>query len=222
MDSKRGNERSLIFSYLQLRTVIGLLGIALPFVLAFGALLLFGAGIQTSISSYYHTGMRDVLVGTLFAVGFFLLSYRGYDRRDNIAGNLACLFAVGVALFPTAPDGAVTNAARVIGQVHTASAALLFLTLAYFSLFLFTQTDPNKTPSKRKLQRNRVYKACGYVIGVCILLIATYYFLPDEVASRLGGYRPVYWLETLALLAFGFSWFTKGEAILKDEGELPG
>jgi len=30
-------------------------------------------------------------------------------------------------------------------------------------------------------------------------------------------YNPLFWLETLAILAFGVSWIVKGEAILKDE-----
>ena len=38
-----------------------------------------------SISSYYHSVMRDIFVGSLCAVGTFLISYRGYDKRDNRA-----------------------------------------------------------------------------------------------------------------------------------------
>jgi len=217
MENKSKDERSLVFSYLELRKVIGILGLALPFVLSLGALILFKTGIQSSISSYYHTGMRDVFVGILSAIGFFMFSYKGYERLDNIAGDLGCIFAVCVALFPTTPDGEVTSLARFIGYVHLTFATLFFLTLIYFSLFLFTKTDPNKTPSKRKMQRNKVYKACGYTMGICILLIAIYFFLPSGMTLFLIKCKPVYWLEALAILAFGISWFTKGEAILKDE-----
>jgi hypothetical protein len=217
MKKNLGNETSLVFSYLALRKAIGILGIALPFVLSLGALILFQKGLQSSISSYYHTRMQDVLVGTLCVIGFFLFSYKGYKRSDNIAGNLACVFAVGVALFPTTPDGAAASGARLIGYFHLAFAALFFMTLIYFSLFLFTKTDPKKSPSKRKKQRNRVYKACGYTMGICILLIAINSFLSGSVASFLEALKPVFWLEALAIFAFGISWFTKGEAILKDK-----
>ncbi len=216
MNNTVANERSLVFSYLAHRKTIGLLGIALPFVLLLGALILFKTGIQSSISDYYHTGMRDVLVGTLCAIGLFLLSYRGYERADDIAGDLACLFAVGAALFPIAPEEA-SDTARVIGYVHVACAAGFFLTLIYFCLFLFTKTDPNKSPSRRKLQRNKVYKACGYTMAVCILLIALYELLVDKQESSLEAYRPVFWLEAVTVVAFGISWLIKGEAILKDE-----
>ena len=75
MDTISGNERSMVFSYLALRKSIGFLAIALPFVVSLGALIFFQTGLQKSISSYYHTDMRDVFVGTLCVIGFFLLSY---------------------------------------------------------------------------------------------------------------------------------------------------
>jgi hypothetical protein len=48
----------------------------------------------------------------------------------------------------------------------------------------------------------------------CIVLIAVYsWFLSGTPLSSL---RPVFWLETFALWAFGTSWFIKGETLLKD------
>jgi hypothetical protein len=215
MKKKSVIESSLVFSYLALRTAIGILGTALPFVASLGALIIFQTGIQSSLSSYYYTGMRDVFVGSLWAIGFFLLSYKGYERADDIAGNLACLFAVGVSLFPTTPDYATSGSAIAIGHIHFAFAALLFGTLIYFCLFLFTKTDPKKKPTKRKLQRNIVYKVCGYVMSACILL--TIVSQIPAVTSALKPYDPIYWLESIAIVAFGISWLTKGETILKDE-----
>ncbi len=209
--------KSLIFSYLTLRKAIGLLGTALPFVVSLGAIILFQTGIRSSISSYYYTGMRDVLVGILCAIGVFLLSYKGYERADDIAGTLACVFAVGVALFPTAPDVTDSTLAVIIGRVHFIFATAFFVTLIYFSLFLFTKTDPRKRPTKRKLQRNKVYRACGYIMALCILLAAIYAILQTAGVSPLKAYNPLFWLEATAIVAFGVSWGTKGEAILKDE-----
>ena len=181
MNSGLANDNSLAFSYLSLRKTIGLLGIALPFVLSLGALLLFQTGIQSSLSSYYHTGMGDVFVGTLCVIGVFLLSYKGYERADDIAGDLACLFAVGVALFPVAPDDAATGGARFSGYVHLACAGLFFSTLTYFSLVLFTKTDSSKPPTRKKTQRNKVYKACGYTMAGCVVLLVIYSLLPDAM-----------------------------------------
>ena len=216
MNERLERENALVFSYLTLRKTIGLLGISFPFVLYLGAVMFFQTGIQNSISNYYHTGMGDVFVGTLCAIGFFLLSYKGYERADNVAGVLGCIFAVGVALFPITPENPASGDARFIGYVHFAFAALFFLTLIYFSLFLFTKTDPSLQTTGRKLQRNKVYKICGYTMSLCIVLVVIYYLLPDAVASPIKVYKPVFWLEAIAVVAFGISWLTKGEAILKD------
>lgn len=80
--------------------------------------------------------MRDVFVGSLCAIAVFLISYRGPQRVDDIAGKLACAFAIGVALFPTAPDADSTAPQELAGRLHDLFAALFFLTLAYFSLVL--------------------------------------------------------------------------------------
>jgi len=216
MEQSQQTERSLVISYMTLRRAIGFLGVALPFAVSIGALLIFHTGIQGSISGYYYTGTRDVLVGILWAIGFFLLSYKGYGAVDNIAGDLGCTFALGVSLFPTAPEVNPSAAARLIGNFHFAFAALFFLTLIFFSLYLFTKTD-KPVMSARKVQRNRVYRVCGYVMLTSLLLIALDHFLPAAVTAPLQPLDPIFWLETLAIVAFGVSWLTKGEAILRDE-----
>ena len=64
----------LVISYLSLRKAIGFIGLLLPLVLALGNLLLGDAGLETSISLYYYTNMGSVLVGSLCAIGTFLMS----------------------------------------------------------------------------------------------------------------------------------------------------
>ncbi len=205
---------SLVLSYLALRRAIGYLGIGLPFALVVGAWALQGAGLEPSISDYYYTIMRNVLVGTLCAIGVFLMSYHGYERTDDIAGDLACVFAIGVALFPTVPATDPTHAQVIVGYVHYGFAAAFFLTLAFFCLCLFRKTDPVKPMTPQKVIRNRVYTACGYIILLCIALLAIYgAFLQNTSIAQL---RPVFWMEALAILSFGVSWLVKGEALLQD------
>jgi len=63
----------LVISYLTLRAAVGIVGVALPPVLSGGCLLLGDCrSLERSISSYYGTGMRDVFVGLLFAIAFFM------------------------------------------------------------------------------------------------------------------------------------------------------
>lgn len=206
-------EKSLALWYVKLRKAIGMLGVILPFAVSLGALIIFNEPQQTSISAYYYTHMRDVLVGTLFAIGFFLYSYE-YGRPDGIAAKIAFVAALGVALFPTDPG----KDATFIGTLHLIFAASFFLTLSYFCLFLFVKTHPGGFPpmTVRKKQRNLLYRICGGVMIACILLMGIYHLAGGDETS-LANLHPIFWLEAIAIVAFGISWLTKGEAILADE-----
>ena len=197
-----------LVSYRTLRRVVGLLGVTLPIVLAvWGFAIVGNIQLQPSISDYYLLRTRDAFVGVLFTIGWFLFTYRGYDRRDDTAGNLACVFALGVALFPN-------SGSRGEHVVHVASATALFLVLAYFSFFLFTLSDGAPTPEK--LVRNRIYRTCGVLIVLCVAAAATgSQFLGT---TALPVVSPLFWLESAALWAFGVSWFVKGETIFNDKG----
>jgi len=223
-------------SYLGLRRAIGLIGVFLPFVLVVGKIIIEGPGMEGSISAYYYTVMRGVLVGSLCAIGVFLLSYR-YQKHDIIAAVLAGIFAIGVALFPTTPSVAPTPTDEAIGVVHAVCAGLFFLTLAYMSIFLFTRTYPSKMRSlrkpleylsllvatrtvsgkplePRKKWRNVIYRVCGYAIVLCVVLIGIVAI--PSINNLVKHLHPVFWLESIAILAFGFSWLIKGDTILKD------
>lgn len=222
--TNRANEPNVI-SFLTLRRIIGIVGITLPVILVTGTVTFGDCGeIQNSISSYYHTNMRDVFVAILSATAFFLFAYEGYNKMDNIIGNIAAVFALGMAFFPESateplpPCIKETMENPVVNAVHYFSAAGFFLTLAYISLFVFTKKGKN--PTKRKLIRNKIYRICGFVMIACIVFIAAY-----TVCNNNGGCKsiktinPIFWLETLALWAFGLSWFTKGGLILPNKNE---
>ena len=201
----------LVLSYLGMRKAVGIIGVALPFALALGNMIrLERYDIEGSISYYYYTDMRNVFVGSLCAIAVFLMSTRGYDRRDAIAGRLACIFAIGVAFFRTSPAEQVD----LIGAVHLTFAGLFFLTLAYFCLRLFTETAPSEKPTPQKRKRNTVYRICGYTI---LASIATLGILRLAAPNFLEGpFKPVFVFESTAVIAFGLAWLVKGETILKD------
>ncbi|MCW3071114.1 MAG: hypothetical protein JWO44_1004 [Bacteroidetes bacterium] len=213
----RPSNDQLIINYMILRKIVGLLGIALPFILLFYSLIM-KEGLQISISHYYHTDMRNIFVGTLCMVSVFLYSYKGFDHRDKITSRLACIFGLGVAFFPTTfkTIGNCEASTNFIGYIHLACACGFFLSLTYYSLFLFTESDKKKTEQTlEKRIRNIIYKICGSVMLICVVVIILYLFLPG-LRCRFYHLKPVFWSEAVALWAFGFSWFVKGEAILKD------
>ena len=62
--------------------------------------------------------------------------------------------------------------------------------------------------------RNLVYRASGIAILTAIALIAV-----DKLVlggSWSGGTSFVFWMETVAVTAFGAAWLTKAEVVLKD------
>lgn len=195
------------WSYLALRKAVGWTGILLPVVLMLGNSLIFGGDFpRPSISLYYHTPMRDVLVGGLCAVALFLFFYAGYDRWDNITGNLAGMFALVVAWFPASEPGV----GGIINAIHFVAAALFFVTLACFSLFLFTRRDENPTPEK--LKRNVIYIICGITMIICMGAMLLHFLIRGNGSTS----SFVFWAETVALLAFGVSWLTKGGTLYPD------
>jgi len=211
-------QNELVLPYKELRVTVGLLGMLMPLILYLGGRVIFGKVLQESISAYYHTGMRDVMVGILFSLGVFLFSYKGYGRADDIAGNFACFFAIGTALFPTLRSGETREIYKLISIVHHIFAASFLLTLTYFCLVLFTKSKhkPDDMSDMKKL-RNKIYRICGGVMLLSILLIAVYFAAFGAEGRFLGITNPIYWLETVAIFAFGFSWFVKSEIIFKDE-----
>ena len=207
--SKNNEYLKQTYSYLALRKAVGWIGILLPVVLSLGSVILFGEeSLRENISLYYYSGMRDVFVGSLCAISLFLFFYKGYDRWDNIAADLAAFFALGIAFFPTVPEGKYNVAATI----HFISAAVFFIILAGMSFFLFTRSKPD--PTKRKLIRNRIYIACGLVMIACLASILTFFIFFNE---KNPDSRLVFWGETIALIAFGISWLTKGGTLYPDK-----
>jgi hypothetical protein len=223
-ETENSNPQMLI-SYLLLRKLIGILGIMLPIALLLGSITAGDCNeVQNSISDYYHTNMRDVLVGVMCAVALFLFAYKGYDYKDALAGNLGCLFALGVAFFPTTIGSPLepcniesTINSSIIGKIHLTSASLFFSVLIYFSLVLFTKSKrPKSEFSIQKKRRNTIYKCCGYIMIACVVLIAIYFLFLEERFPNLHQLDPIFWLESIALWAFGTSWLTKGQLLFKD------
>jgi hypothetical protein len=203
-------------SYLFLRKSVGVIGIATPFVLVIGAMILGNNFvIQDSISSYYYTVTGSIFVGSMCATAIFLISYR-YERLDDFVTTIAGASAIGVALFP-----------NKIGLAHGILAVCFITSLAIMALIFFRKSD-KKNPTDRKpekpekLQRNMVYLLCSITIIECVVLLILIAVIQNLILPGkpwLPSLHPILILECLALWAFGFAWFVKGETIWKDKDE---
>jgi 4-amino-4-deoxy-L-arabinose transferase-like glycosyltransferase len=203
-----------VLTYLALRKAVGWVALLLPFALAIPWWIFGGHQLETSISGYYYTGMRNLFVGSLCAIAMFMLCCRGYDLKDEIAGIFSSICALGVAFFPTEPDANATATQHEVGIAHYTFAVLLFSTLAYFCLVLFRMTARNRKMTLQKRQRNRVYVVCGWAIIASMVLIAVLKLM--KVHYLAGSLAPTFCFESTALLAFGVAWLVKGETFLKD------
>jgi len=199
-----------VISYLTLRTLIGALGMALPLLLVIANYIsLSSLQVENSISDYYdNAAAGDVLVGVLFVLGFFLLSYKGYERIDDRASDLGCVFSLGVALFPT------TSHNHFVHVMHFVFAFLLFSVFIFFALYLFRKTGADAM-TRQKKNRNKVYLVCGIIMVICVAGIAAFSLINSWGAFS-AKYNLIFWLEAVALGSFGFSWITKGELLWKD------
>ena len=218
-----------MITFQTLRKAVGWLGVLLPAGLLLSNYLITGCTyVEFSISQYYFTAGGDMLVAVLCVVGIFLLSYHGYtvnekgekDNTDNISSSIAGIAAIAVAISPTNMVDVVYCKIFSLGDnslrngIHYGSAVVFFVTLAYISIFRFTKSGPEKTPEKK--MRNRIYLACGIAMVACLVVIL---LIKVKVldGEKFLSLNPVFWLEWVALFAFGFAWLIKGELILKDK-----
>jgi hypothetical protein len=233
-----------IVSYMNLRKTVGIVAILLPFALRLGVIVL-GHAVPYSVSGYYYSSMRNVLVAALCVLGAFLITYNGYDSLDTWITNVAGAAAIGVAFFPTS-DPSFSPA--WVGHVHPVFAAVALTALALMALqftqtqpasgqearagakrewlqdikrlglaLLFRYQDPGQTRTSQKKIRDRIYSSCAWVILLGVVLAFVQNFWP---ASAKNVTQWLFWFEALAIIAFGFSWLVKGEAILAD-GPVP-
>ena len=210
-----------IISFMTLRKAVGWFGISLPLAMMLVTYLFSNCKVvQDSISHYYYTVAGSMFVGILSAVALFLFAYKGYDKWDNCSTSLAGFFGFCIALFPTNVSAAAScnivnlPPSEIRNTIHYTSAALFIITIACISLFLFTKSNGQKTEEKKT--RNNIYKVSGITILLCLALIVLFHFTYNEPDGA-TNFKPVFWLEAVALFSFGISWLVKGEIVLKDK-----
>lgn len=194
------------------RNVLGLLGMLLPFISLLGGAFVKDkpASWWYSISvTYYITPALTLILGSC---SIFFLCYRSYDKIDTVINSLSGIFALGVVLFPCANPygieytGFFQIPTKVSDVIHTVSAILLFLFLAYNIGFLFTKG--------RSKKRNIIYKTCS-IIMIVVMVIFAFVMIAKNFIPAIPEWI-VFVVEVILLFAFGFAWLVKGRAILKN------
>lgn len=204
-------------SYLWMRVGIGVLGIALPLLLVFIDKAAFDGNPfpRGSLSVYYYSGMRDVFVGILAAIGTFLITYKVAERNlDNAATLVAGASAIVIPLFPTGqPSYAhvpLTPLQELIGEsatkwVHFIASGTFLVSLAVVTFFFGVREG--RRPPRPGNRSPRFWRwfhwACACVMGLALLWIVITLSVGWPPRALLIG-------EWVSAWAFGLSWLWKG------------
>lgn len=222
--------REHIFStYITLRYGIVLIGALLPAVVYLVGVFN-NVPLQNSISAYYWASedqkeevgvkndlassdqakraapSRDWLVGSLFAVAAFLYLYKGFSPAENVALNLAAIFAVGVAVFPME-----WKCGEACGRysVHGFCAVAMFACLVYVVWFRAADTLPlipeNATPGRARYRRTYA------IIGVVMLASPLTAFVLNSLIGTHSTY--VFFIEAAGIWAFALYWWVKSSEL---------
>jgi hypothetical protein len=199
-------------SYLIMRVAVGALGIALPILLVLGEPLIFEGQPfpRGSLSAYYYSGVRELFVGALCAIGVFLLTYKVAERsRENRLSTYAGFAVILVALFPTGRPGPGVPVTPLqlelsetnVERIHFGAAGIFIASLAVIS-FYFSRPGPqtgNLSPSFWA----RYHRLCaGFIVAALVLAGVTGFTgWPD---------KGLLIAEAVAVWAFGASWLMKG------------
>ena len=213
-----------------LRRLVGLLGMLLPLLL--WLFLFIHNGVLKpldSISHYFYTRVGSIFIIIVSLMAIFLLVYKGYELIDFILSSIAGICALLLLYFPTSniacasePECGsiithlIDNEFRI--TFHFIMAGMFLGSLALMSIFLFTKKDSDKDglimPDFKG--ENIIFVVCGLLIILSMLMIATKcfgFFSLDEFNKN----NLTFWFEVIALEAFGFSWFVKGDVFEKDK-----
>ncbi|MDX1811986.1 MAG: hypothetical protein R3240_08570 [Gammaproteobacteria bacterium] len=166
----------------------------------------------TSISISYWTDSRDIFVGSLVAVGFFLSAYNGGGNgRDceYFLSKAACVFAICVAFFPTEGFSqedipvrwvrAITEILNTRPQyVHYFSAILFFACLIAMMWFF-----SKRAMAKGKAGRAYFYRTVSVLMATGIIVLGIYGRMTHSSNTTLL-------IEIWGLSLFGIGWLVAG------------
>lgn len=218
-------------SSITLRKTVGILGMSLPLLLVLFLYVSSGYSAPLhSISHYYYTRVSGIFVSVISLISIFLIIYKGKALKDLIISMIAGVAALLVVFFPT---GNITDICCDLTKsysvtmlpknefremFHFIAAAIFLGCLSYMSIFIFTKSNkPKELRGEMKILRNRIYRVCGIMMILALAIIFFGGFLGLIPESAYQKNNITFWMETLAIENFGFSWLVKGETLFKDK-----
>lgn len=199
-----------------------------------------------SMSHYYYTRVSGIFVIVVSLMAIFLLIYKGKTPKEFWLSTIAGIGALLLVMFPT--NNIVENICIGVGNCcgdicdaaerqyttgvlpnnkgrmyfHLIASGIFLLCLALMAFFVFAYSkkemaEANDTAVLQRMkQRNFIYRLCGTLMVLAVAFV----LWGDKLvgADTYKAYHLTFWMETLAVEAFGFSWLLRGDMLLPDKG----
>jgi hypothetical protein len=204
-----GLRNHMMSTYKHLRKGMAAIALALPPILWGIGYFWFSLPLQGSMSAYYHSSMRDVFVGALWAVGVFLFLYKGYSKWENFLLNIAGGSAIGVALFPM--EWGCGAECKLI-TLHGTLAAIFFASIALVCIFRATDTlclIEDVDVRQRYLYRYRTFGVLMIMLPVIVYILVMNLPFPEAQNPA------IFFFEAFGIWVFGIYWWVKSREIGK-------
>ena len=226
-----GDPLSISASYFYLRAGLAALALAFPVMLILGGMIFsVSTEIEPSLSAYYHYhspgsetygagSMRNVFVGVLWAIGAFLVLYRGFSWKEEVALDIAGVAAILIAICPMDwPVGRAVAAYTLTGATHYGSAIAFFVMIAFVCVRCSNDTlEILQNELHRKVLR-RIYKALGIWMTATPFAIVAWHLISLFLLHTPYRYV-ILFVEIAGVWVFSIFWIVKTIELLLIEWE---
>jgi membrane protein implicated in regulation of membrane protease activity len=192
--------KQAVNSYVFLSFGMGVVALMLPILLVLAG----GYDGNYSISWFYHASdaTRNIMVGSLCAIGAFLFLYHGLSNLENWVLNIAGVAAVCIAWIPMGPTQACGGGI----SLHLWSAIVFFVCLSIVAVLLSKGRLSSIIYPPRRRQFKRAYNLAGTLMIAMPAGVAAIHFSSQGSDCKTHW---VFWVETFGTWAFSFFWFVK-------------
>ncbi|WP_218312484.1 hypothetical protein [Alteromonas antoniana] len=197
--------------------------------------------IPTSISVTYHLGARDFFVGALFAVGGFLLAYKGWTDSEFRLAKIAGICAILVAVNPTSIDKrwvdnvplpfdqtkcktfdeennapaddyrCITTGTKITPVIHGA-AAFALIGILFFYCVGFYRRAREKLKTHHSMGRIK-RRIVVYFMCAAAMVVSAVVGGCMQLINTAPDNTAIFWVEFVCLWAFGISWLVASKRI---------
>jgi len=205
-----------------IRMLVGAIALVTLIAMLVGQFIIDGPiGVRGSISAYYHSGLRDLFVGSLWAIGTLLIAYKAARPRgwEFWVSLVAGVSALGLATFPTGRPGLPHNTPSCLDAsslkvectwlqdwLHEDTVETLHHTFTGgFGVFLAIICLVFAL-SEKSNRAKWVFWSCLVLIALAVL---------EFILGSLVGFRAkMYVAEWMFMIAFAGAWFWKARSLL--------